>query len=527
MPSKSITVYSYISVEGYEVEFTAPKNSVQNTAADNFTSKDLEVESSKIEGLSHYTGRFEWKAFDPNGSIVGSKYNDINSLTGNLEGGSMISTAEFAPIVTDAVIITFGFYDAGHGEAGLTNHDQCYVTICSTSNKAWMGAVAPPGSPQAQHPFSRFVLAAPHDNGMNSMQQADAVLSSINSDMVADLREIVPGLHHFPHIPDEALVHMLPNIVYGVSITQKKKVPVMLALGARYFEFRPAELLPLFQKVSKLPNKFYFQHACIPGLAFDEFLDSQVQFLDANPTEIVTIHIRYDNIIEECKKPTEEEIHQALNSACAKAQNGKLTWGHRECFSKPIDTLRSTGQRLILIKMADKYDSWTAAAYATLKADPILARFESMNTAGQEATDITVLQCQATSQSIKEVLLYSVVSAHAASSCLTSTKGALDMQTLPWIRANALNRLQAEKTIVIMNDFIDGATTDTSIELSRRRLGVDILKDISPAEGQGATRQDEEGQEALVRPFQETSVEDESVPERPIEDSAPMPGRFD
>lgn len=157
------------------------------------------------------------------------------------------------------------------------------------------------------------------------MQQADAVLSSVNSDMIADLREIVPGLHHFPHIPDEALVHMLPNIVYGVSITQKKQISIMLALGARYFEFRPAELLPMFQKVSKLPNKFYFQHACIPGLAFDDFLDSQVEFLDANPTEIVTIHIRYDNIVKECKKPTDEEIHQALDSACARAQNGKLT----------------------------------------------------------------------------------------------------------------------------------------------------------------------------------------------------------
>jgi len=32
--------------------------------------------------------------------------------------------------------------------------------------------------------------------------------------------------------------------------------------------------------------------------------------------------------------------------------------------------------------------------------------------------------------------------------------------------------LQAEKTMVLMNDFIDGATTDTSIELSRRRLAM-------------------------------------------------------
>ena len=269
--------------------------------------------------------------------------------------------------MTDTVIITFVFYDAGHGEVGLPDHDQCYVTICSASNRAWMGTVAPPGSPYAQQPFSRFVFASSHDSGTNSTQQADAVLSSVNSDMVADLRKIVPGLHHFTHIPDEALVHMLPNIVYGVSITPKKQVAVMLALGARYFEFRPAELLPMFQKISKPLDKFYFHHACIPGLPFDEFLEPQVRFLDENPTEIVALHTRDDNIMKECKKPTEEEIHQALDSACAKAQNAKLTWGHRECFSKPIDTLRSTGQRLIV---AEKYDSWTASAYATLKADP-------------------------------------------------------------------------------------------------------------------------------------------------------------
>lgn len=302
------------------------------------------------------------------------------------------------------------------------------------------------------------------------MQYADAVLSAMDKDSAAELRKLIPRLQFFEHIPDEALVHMLPNIVYGVSITQKKEIAVMLALGARYFEFRPAELLSMFQKISKLPNKFYFQHACIPGVAFDDFLEQQVDFLDQNPTEIVTIHIRYDNIVAQCKKPTEDEIHQLFDSACAKAKNAPLNWGHRECFTKPVEELRSTGQRLIVIIMAEKYDSWTAEAYATLKADPILARFESMNTAGQEATDLTVLQCQATSQSIKEVLVYSVLSANAASSCLTSTKGALDMQTLPWVRANALDRLKADKTIVIMNDFIDGATTDTSIELSRKRF---------------------------------------------------------
>jgi hypothetical protein len=306
---------------------------------------------------------------------------------------------------------------------------------------------------------------------MNSMQSCDAVFCALDTDSVSELRKYMPSLKFFEELPDHILVKKLPDIVYGVAITQKKKLPIMLGLGARYFEFRPAKLLPLFEKISSLPNKYYFQHACIPGLAFEEFLEQQVQFLDENPTEIVTIHIRYDNIVKECVKPTNQEVADMLTEACGKSRT-HLTWGAKECFNQPIDTLRQNGQRLICVIEAEKYDSWTAKAYATLQPKPILDQFESMNTAGQQSTDLTVLQCQATSQSIKEVLVYSVISADAATSCLTSTKAWLDMHTLPWIRQNALDRLQAEKTIVIMNDFIDGATTDTSIELSKRRLAM-------------------------------------------------------
>lgn len=265
---------------------------------------------------------------------------------------------------------------------------------------------------------------------------------------------------------------MLPDIVYGLAITQKDRIPTMLSLGARYFEFRPADLMTIFQDVSPIPNKPHFQHACIPGLAFDEFLDQQVQFLDTHPTEIVTIHIRWDNIVSECRKPTEPEIENYLRDACSKASNSPLTWGGSECFSQPIDALRDAGKRIILVIEAPKYDSWTAKAYATLTAAPILAQFESMDTDGQQSTDITVLQCQATSQSIKEVLVHSVVASNASASCLTSTKGALDRQTLPWIRENLMERLQAERLVVIMNDFIDGATTDTAVEMSRARLAL-------------------------------------------------------
>lgn len=462
MPSKGVQVYSYISVPGYSVEFIVPAQSATHTISNNFSSTHLEVESHNIPGHLNFTGRFEWRVLR-DGEIIGSAYNDINTLTGNLAGGTMTSTQAFAPIVTDEVIITYCFYDAGHGQVGLTNRDQCYVTVCSTANRYWMGTLAPPGSPQAQKPFSRFVLAAPHDNGMNSMTTCDAIFSSANIDTISELRKFIPQVEWLSSISDAFILEHLPEIVYGTAITQKKEISIMLALGARYFEFRPAELLPAFQRLSKLPNKFYFQHACIPGIAFDDFLDQQVRFLDENPSEIVTLHFRYDNIVKQCRRPTSQEITDLLNEACAKARNTFLTWGDRTLFSQPIDALRQNGTRLIVVNEAEKYDSWTAAAYATLTPDPILAQFESMTTEGQESTDLTILQCQATSQSIKEVLIYSIVSANAATSCLTSTKASNDMVLLPWIRAHALERLRAERTIVIMNDFIDGATTDTTI----------------------------------------------------------------
>ena len=200
MPSKFIAVYSHISVEGYVVEFAIPKVSVTNTAADNFTTRDLEVESSNLDGRFSYTGRFEWRVLDPHGGVVGSAFNIINSMTGNLDGGSMTSTVKFLLLLLRSVgfaKITYGFNDAGHGEVGLLNKDQCYVTVCSLENRSRMGAIAPPGSSQAQQPFSHFVLAAPHNNGMNSMQSADVVLSAIDTDMAVDLRKIIPRLGFF------------------------------------------------------------------------------------------------------------------------------------------------------------------------------------------------------------------------------------------------------------------------------------------------------------------------------------------
>jgi hypothetical protein len=67
--------------------------------------------------------------------VIASTYNDINSFIGTLRVVLWCPQQPFPHIVTGEVIITYGFYDAGRGEFGLTDGDQCYATICPPANE--------------------------------------------------------------------------------------------------------------------------------------------------------------------------------------------------------------------------------------------------------------------------------------------------------------------------------------------------------------------------------------------------------
>jgi hypothetical protein len=94
-----------------------------------------------------------------------------------------------------------------------------------------------------------------------------------------------------------------------------------------------------------------------------------------------------------------------------------------------------------------------------------------LSAAQQVGKALTLLQCQATATNLKDVVAYSVVTANVSNSCLLATKPICDQKTLPWIRDKALAVLTASQLVVLMNDFMDGATVDTAIDLSRKRLG--------------------------------------------------------
>lgn len=298
MPSKGVQTYTYIAVPGVSIELSVPGQTITKTELHQFWNGDLEVDAANIPSFFDKSGRFTFKVVH-NGRVVTEQWNEVNALTGGVGEGTMNSIAKTPSILVahdPALIVSYGFYCAGTGHNLLPGRHQCYITV--TPNYAdWVGRVAPIGSPQKDHPFRHLVLPAAHDVGMNSMANVDAVLEHTGG---AAIRTLLASNDQYTRVLSQvadkvsgpAVAAIAPNIVSSLSITQKDALATMLALGARYFEFRPAFMHNEVRKY--LPDKPYFQHSAIPGMAYDEFLTGVVRFLLDQPTEIVVVQLRWD-----------------------------------------------------------------------------------------------------------------------------------------------------------------------------------------------------------------------------------------
>ncbi|KAJ8131950.1 hypothetical protein O1611_g1672 [Lasiodiplodia mahajangana] len=462
MVSKGVIAYAYIAAVNVSVEFGVPNSSVTRTQLNSWSQDHLEVESSKLP-WNEFAGVFYFKVFR-NGLQIAYEWNKINSYTGNLEGGSMSSIANTKCHRVDGLIITFGFYDAGSGVAGLTNKDQCWVTV-SMDQSNWMSNCAPAGSLSAEKPFTTFALPGPHDCGMNSMESSDLVLNSAAVGFLEAALKVQLGLALAAFIASG----QADKVIYGTAITQKESVEDMLALGARYFEFRPGRFPQPVRSVSGLGDKYYYMHLCIPGMAYDDFLDRVLEFLHANPQEIVVIQLRTDGIIDEIETPSTDEKQAIINTAL-KRHPGIAVGTLQDMLKSTIRQLRDQSKRLIVLDEIHQYSSYDDQLYATLDGETIIKALARMNTAGQVGRPMTLLQCQATATNVTDAVVYSVAAANSSTSILMSTKAVCDTKTHPWLVANVAN-LKERELVVVMNDFFDGATADITIGLNASRFG--------------------------------------------------------
>ena len=203
-------------------------------------------------------------------------------------------------------------------------------------------------------------------------------------------------------------------------------------------------------------------------MSADEFLHTLVEFLSAHPNEIVVVQIRYDGVLDGCARPSDEDLDNMISRAL---EGRGMERGRREDLTAPIQDLRSSGKRLIFMLPVPSFSTYTDPGNATLDGDSIVAEFEALNIEQQQGDNAFVnIQCQATATNIRDAVIYSALSANASNSCLMATKAICDSKTLPWLREHGLERLAPDKLIVVMNDFLDGATADVAIDLSSQRL---------------------------------------------------------
>ncbi|XXH04578.1 hypothetical protein Hte_010995 [Hypoxylon texense] len=470
MPSKGIYAYAYNGVPGCSVEFGVPGSTIIKKQLQSWSMDHLEVDSSKIPGHFDFVGRFYFKVFN-NGKEIVYEYNCINSRTGNLHGGTMTSIRDTKCHRVENLIITYGFYDAGSGVAGLTNKDQCWVAV-TQDRSDWMGTVSPVGSPASDRLFSTFCLPCPHDCGMNSMQSADLVIDSPALKFLAAAMVLIPivGDVVAALLAFGITTGQVSKIVYGLAITQKESLEDTLAIGARYFEFRPGRFPQPVRDQSRLGESFYFMHACIPGMSYDEFLDRCLGFLRQHPQEIIVVQLRSDGILDQIEKPNAYQKMAALKAALER-NPGVVAGSLNDMRTATVKQLRDQSMRLIVVDEIDQYSSYSDAAYATLDGKPIVKALDGMTAKGQEGKPMTLLQCQATATNVTPAFEYSIIAANASTSILMSTKAACDIQTHPWLAQNVIPRLTNPELVTIMNDFFDGATVDVAVELSKKRFG--------------------------------------------------------
>ncbi len=497
MPSKGVDYYGYID-GNQKVAFSGPKVGSTLTVADNFKKNNLQIDSHNIPGPLDFVGRFAWVASDGYGTQFSTQSLDINSLTGNIAGGTMTTMMETPPVsAVDANgcvnTVCYGFYDSGPGWSGLTNQDQSYVYVTSglqdwmASGVAYYNAYHTKDA--GEFPFYKFVLPGAHDAGMNTMSTVSSVLySPEGAAMVSAVAYAFPLLAAFT-------VAEAPYVLLNAAMTQKDGTTDMLNLGARYFDFRPGTM---YKGITGFSGERFHQHAVVPGQSYVKFLEEVLTWLAAHKGEIVVVSCNTQGFGDDAMKPTVADLNGDYQTAVSNSGIGNIALGDKTSLGKTYNQLVKENRRLIFLNQINgettKYDSYEGDLYATTDPNNVIKALAKMNTAGQAGFDYTVLQLQGTATGIPSVQKGGLFSLSKTASPLMSTKAKFDATTIPWVRQNAYANLQAPQPLVLLNDFVETATVEAAWCLTVDRWGWDSSEEAFEA-GQ-AFRKVPEGQAA-------------------------------
>ncbi|WP_337043974.1 hypothetical protein [Emticicia sp. 17c] len=333
MASKGVDFYAFVA-EGYEIEIRkADAGKKDNPDVQHIHgSGPLRLFSEHYELYPkifppYYEGKFQFYA-RKDGKELFERSIRVNTLTGNIESDD-ITNIRIPSIVADNYSLSFGLYDADN--TNPSSH-QLYATL--TPNRSnWMTQLL-----------------------------AKAKSKNISLENLSLSKLFLPGSHDAGMYTDVLLE------VSNLANTQRDDIATQLALGARYFDFRPGKVTGEFVQfmlearhnpdvLSNTIAKFlsgaaltlvellfksklneiivYFQskisqtshiHAVIPGESYAGFIKNIVNFLskEANKHEIVVINIATSGIVTEFEIPNIDKTEIRINGQDMRGKKLKL-----------------------------------------------------------------------------------------------------------------------------------------------------------------------------------------------------------
>ncbi|HZX29890.1 MAG TPA: hypothetical protein VFF03_00935 [Rhodocyclaceae bacterium] len=417
---------------------------------------------------------------------------EVRPGDGNIASGSLRRMLETPSVVQDDYAVSYGFYDAGIGKK---HQSYMYVT---DDYSDWMGMVLQDKhrSDFSKRPFGTFVLPGSHDAGMFCGLDSDEAARDLVDRLVqaystpgrlaaalaggaaaawaAPAAAVLAAVVFLIAKTSGAARRALINLAY----TQKDDIKTQLALGTRFFDFRPGYNAAFYRSDQKLRH----QHGFIPGYEFEGFLRDVVGFLTAHEKEIVVVQIKNNGFFADDMTPAPEVIDKAIDAAL---KGSSIRRGDVTDLSDTTGGLLAAGKRLIILKKSDKAtDSYSDDAYATDDPESVKAQLDKTlhNLAPDAAWTILQLQGTCTNKPLVQLkggimdiaagtraLAALALTQSDAASPLLSTKARFDHVLYQWLMDENVAKSSGPKPVVLLNDFVDGALTSHAWAMTKQR----------------------------------------------------------
>ncbi|KAL8276095.1 hypothetical protein RQP46_011510 [Phenoliferia psychrophenolica] len=496
LPTKNLSVSSWVSCDAARIELLINKEArYHEHHALSIHPKELRTTHHALDGMSSKTC---FMMVSHEGERIFDRWVKINPALGAATGPRLVSTRLSTVIFdqTREMTINVGFFDAG-----VTRAKELYI-YASHCKKTWLGDLIAENPLIRQVPFSQLALAGAHDAGMLGDIDSRLLQFIKDGDVHDDVGVIAKAL---PFV--QTLLSVLKTfnfrtarILENMANTQKDSIPDQLAMGVRFFDFRPGYCL--YDSVSGLQGELHHQHAIVPGEPYLMFLIHVLNFLGENPSEIVFFEIKSDGFAILTSSidpatgkprvitmvPTLEELEatfqRARTSAGSEAARAVVV-GSPEDLERPIGELLNENRRLIIADRVHFPDAWPRAdsysheAYDTDDPQKVMAALKTTydaaasRAAKKEGPAATIYQLQATPTAQIWADVGASLSYSEASSLLVWSKCRMDRVTYSWIAG--LTFIDAGN-VIFLNDFVDGALVEHAVEKTKERCTIWLAK---------------------------------------------------